>query len=141
VTRRTRDYRLPREPGAGRSGRVYRVDAGLPDAALDRLNRLPGLEVVSTCEGHPRHAHILFSLAPGVLHGPALERRVRLLGAGAGLEIMGVRLSSGPAPGWYWRIAPSPDPPPFGGPRWFTGAVEVLARAIAEQDGAARITS
>lgn len=75
-----KDYRLPasrRWPVELRG--LLRVDADLDTDVLDRLNLIPGIEVISTCAGHPRGAHIGYQVVRG--SGPSGRLFARRLGA------------------------------------------------------------
>lgn len=111
--RRTgKDYRLPRPPR-----KIICVDKGLDAEMLDRLNLIPGIKVVSTCQGHPKGAHIGFR----VLRGGELNEAEFAEAVGAHQRAR-----------WLW-IEPPTDPPAGGGVRWFDGTVERMERAAASQ--------
>jgi len=75
-----KDYRLPasrRWPVELRG--LLRVDADLDTDVLDRINLISGIEVISTCAGHLRGAHIGYQVVRG--SGPSGRLFARRLGA------------------------------------------------------------
>jgi hypothetical protein len=131
VSRRTKPYRF-RQPHL-LWNEVIRVDAGLPTAWLDRLNRLPGVEVRSTCAGHAEDepGHI------AALVNSALAARVPVLPTPAGLTITLDREAGDPCDGlplleeatvrWWWlSVRRAPDGPDW----WLLEAVRWLEAVV-----------
>jgi hypothetical protein len=112
-------YRLPTSrhwPEDLRTG--LRVDADLNTAVLDRLNLIPGIEVISTCAGHPRGAHIGYEIVRGAgLSGRFFARRL-------GARYLPRYLS-------FW-LRPTAEPPPRGSLKWFEQTVTRMERAAAD---------
>jgi len=97
---------------------VLRVDADLDTAVLDRLNLIPGIEVISTCAGHPRGAHIGYGMVRGAsLSGRFFARRL-------GARYLPRYLS-------FW-LRPTVEPPPGGSLKWFEQTVTRMERAAAD---------
>jgi hypothetical protein len=110
---------------------VIRVDAGLPTPWLDRLNALPGVEVRSTCAGHPEGAGV-----EARVHAD-LAARVPLLPKPAGLTItllreagnrwVGLPLLEEATVRWWWlSIVRAPEGPDW----WLLDAVQWLEALV-----------
>jgi hypothetical protein len=140
MSRRTKPYRLP----DAEAQIVRQVDRELPTPWLDRLNRLPGVEVCSTCAGHPAHAHV------GALVDLNLAARVPRLPPPAGLRVTLKEpderdaVPNDPRP-WLW-IERGPDAPAWWlhgvacwlealvwSPRWRGGVRSASTRPVRER--------
>ncbi len=134
-------YTLLAAIGAIPAGTVIGVDMGIPDAILDRLNKLPLMDCISTCAGghRPWHLHNGTERPTPVPKGPKWEYPAVLYGrtAKAGFNLVKTGTEEIARPGTFtlprvrdgqyliyqdgpylWIVAPMPYAAP---PRWWEG--------------------
>ncbi len=122
-----RDTKAYSPPGKRYS---IRVDKGLDRADLDMLNRIRGIDVRSTCEGHPpRMRYGGDAEQPGIGFIEVQGARLDYSRLAALLRSQGFKVE-GQATRRSWHIEPEILIDAGGGPAWFSKAVLSLREAV-----------
>lgn len=141
-------YTLPAAIGSIPAGTVIGVDQEIPDAILDRLNRLPLMDCISTCAGGHRSWHLSHGVErpmpapkgpkwayPAVLSNRAAKACFNLVKTGTeetaqpgrftlpGVGNQYLTYQDGP---YLWIVAPMSHPAPT---EWWDGLCQILEAA------------